>query len=140
MCNKHYVCNVASCPFYRRRVLIVARGIGRFEIKRIVSDKPFVTAMVEEMADGAPATFQQAADISSAAMQVWQCMQQVKDLAGKLYSHAGPIGESHSVCSFRKRNLSSLGFGWLSARVRCHTQVAHVKNSAVLVTWLFMVA
>ena len=84
---------MASCDLSRRRVLIVARAIGRFEIKRIVSDKPFVTAMVEEMADEAPTTFQQAADISSAAMQLWQCMQQVKDLAGKLYSHAGPLGE-----------------------------------------------
>lgn len=81
----NYVC--------RRRILIVARAIGRFEIKRIVSDKPFVTAMVQDMADIPPMTFQQAADISTAATQLWQCMQQVKELAGKLYSHAGPISE-----------------------------------------------
>ena len=73
--------------------MIVARAIGRFEIKRIVTDKPFVAAMVKDMADVPPTTFQQAADISTAATQLWQCMQQVKDLAGKLYSHAGPIGK-----------------------------------------------
>lgn len=78
----------------RQRILIVARAIGRFEIKRIVTDKPFVAAMVQDMADAPPTTFQQAADISTAATQLWQCMQQVKDLAGKLYSHAGPIGET----------------------------------------------
>lgn len=83
----------------RRRVLIVARAIGRFEIKQVVSDKPFVTAMVRDMADMTPETFQQAADISTAATQLWQCMQQVKDLAGKLYNHAGPISESHTMCT-----------------------------------------
>ena len=50
--------------------------------------------MVKEIADEAPQTFNQAAEISSEAMKLWQCMQQVKELAGKLYSHAGPIGES----------------------------------------------
>jgi len=78
----------------RRRILVVARVIGRFETRRIVSDKPFITAMVQDVADEPPQTFQQAADISAAAMRLWQCMQQVKELAGKLYSHVGPIGES----------------------------------------------
>lgn len=82
----------------RRRILIVARAIGRFEIKRIVTDKPFVAATVKDMADMPPTTFQQAADTSTAATQLWQCMQQVKDLAGKLYSHAGPISE---LCTMR---------------------------------------
>ncbi|DBB05744.1 TPA: hypothetical protein ACH3X1_012343 [Trebouxia sp. C0004] len=78
----------------RRRILVVARVIGRFETRRIISDKPFITAMVQDIADEPPQTFQQAADISAAAMRLWQCMQQVKELAGKLYSHVGPIGES----------------------------------------------
>ena len=82
-----------DCLKRRRRILVVARAVGRFEIKRIISDKPFVTAMVQDIADEPPSTFQQAADISTAAMLLWECMQQVKDLAGKLYSHAGPIGE-----------------------------------------------
>lgn len=73
--------------------MIVARAIGRFEIKQVINDKPFVTAMVQDLADVTPETFQQAADISNTAMQLWLCMQQVKDLAGKLYSHAGPISE-----------------------------------------------
>ncbi|KAL3152518.1 hypothetical protein ABBQ32_001551 [Trebouxia sp. C0010 RCD-2024] len=77
----------------RRRILIVARAIGRFEIKQVINDKPFVTAMVQDLADVTPETFQQAADISNTAMQLWLCMQQVKDLAGKLYSHAGPISD-----------------------------------------------
>lgn len=78
----------------RRRILVVARVIGRFETRRIISDKPFITAMVQDIADEPPQTFQQAADISAAAMRLWQCMQQVKELAGKLYSHVGPIGEA----------------------------------------------
>ncbi|KAL0022923.1 hypothetical protein WJX77_008050 [Trebouxia sp. C0004] len=77
----------------RRRILVVARVIGRFETRRIISDKPFITAMVQDIADEPPQTFQQAADISAAAMRLWQCMQQVKELAGKLYSHVGPIGD-----------------------------------------------
>ena len=80
----------------RRRILVVARVIGRFETRRIISDKPFITAMVRDIVDEPPQTFQQAADISAAAMRLWQCMQQVKELAGKLYSHVGPIGESSS--------------------------------------------
>ncbi len=82
-----------SCMVCRRRILIIARAIGRFEIKHILNDKPFITAMVQDTADTPPQTFQQAADISTASMKLWQCMQQVKELAGKLYSHAGPIGE-----------------------------------------------
>ena len=77
----------------RRRILIVARVIGRFETKQVVSDKPFITAMVQDVADQPPQTFQQAADISAAALKLWQCMQQVKELAVKLYSHIGLIGE-----------------------------------------------
>ena len=91
--TSHVISDASDCAC-RQRILIVARAIGRFEIKRIVTDKPFVAAMVQDMADVPPTTFQQAADISTSATQLWQCMQQVKDLAGKLYSHAGPIGET----------------------------------------------
>lgn len=50
--------------------------------------------MVQDVADTLPCTFQQAAEISNASMKLWQCMQQVTELAGKLYSHAGPFGEA----------------------------------------------
>ena len=63
----------------------------------MINDKPFITAMVQDYADTPPATFQDAADISKAALQLWQCMQQVQELAGKLYSHAGPIGKAFLI-------------------------------------------
>ena len=78
----------------RRRILVIARAVGRFETKHMINDKPFITAMVQDYADTPPSTFQDAADMSKAALQLWQCMQQVQELAGKLYSHAGPIGKT----------------------------------------------
>ena len=76
----------------RRRIVIVGRAIGRFEIKSIFQDKPFTLAAVETVQDEQPQSFQQAAQTSTAAMQLWQCMQQVSHLAGKLYEHTGPLG------------------------------------------------
>lgn len=120
--------------------MIVARAIGRFEIKHIVTDKPFVAAMVKDMADVPPTTFQQAADISTAATQLWQCMQQVKDLAGKLYSHAGPIGEfctmhivfTLSMCMAQhKEAVNTIAF---SLDARCfpmHISFLHLQYNAM---------
>lgn len=91
------VLDIKQCTYLagiicRRRIVVVARAIGRFEIKSIFQDKPFMLANIETIQDEVPQTFQQAATTSMAAMQLWQCMQQVSDLAGKLYEHAGPLG------------------------------------------------
>lgn len=72
---------------------MVGRAIGRFEINSILQDKPFTLAEVQELDDQQATTFQQAASVSTAAMQLWRCMQQVKDLAGKLYEQSGPLGK-----------------------------------------------
>lgn len=77
---------------FRRRIVVVARAIGRFEIRQILQDKPFTIASVKTIQDEQPQTFQHAATTSTAAMQLWQCMQQVSDLASKLYEHTGPLG------------------------------------------------
>ena len=87
-------CDVMPLYDCRQRILVIARAVGRFETKHMINDKPFITAMVQEYADTPPGAFQDAADISKAALQLWQCMQQVQELAGKLYSHAGPIGKT----------------------------------------------
>lgn len=84
------------CTVCRRRIVVVARAIGRFEIQHIYQDKPFMLANVQTLHDAQPQTFQQAATTSTAAMQLWQCMQQVSDLASKLYEHAGPLGTAMS--------------------------------------------
>ena len=53
----------------------------------MIHDKPFYS-------DEPPRSFQEAADISVAAMKLWQYMQQVTQLVEKLYGHTGLRGEA----------------------------------------------
>ncbi|KAK9808745.1 hypothetical protein WJX72_002947 [[Myrmecia] bisecta] len=86
----------------RGRIFVSSRATGRFRVVRLLQDKPFVLALVEPYNDEAPADVAAAARLAALERRLWQCMQDVRALAGKLYSHAGPLGDEVFTTEVRR--------------------------------------
>eukprot|EP00898_Chlorokybus_atmophyticus_P009116 jgi/Chlat1/9205/Chrsp97S08407 len=76
-----------------KRILIDSVAVGRYRLRRIVSDKPFITAIVEDYCDTEPQSISEHAEHAMAEARVWSCMQDVQQLAEKLYGHLGPLSD-----------------------------------------------
>lgn len=76
----------------RRRLFINARVIGRFETQEVVGDKPFVTVLAKPYRDEAPQDLAAQLQLGALEMRVWQTMQEVRQLASKLFANSNKLG------------------------------------------------
>ncbi|GBG88290.1 hypothetical protein CBR_g46856 [Chara braunii] len=81
--------------FYRvpqnGRILVNALAVCRFRVKAVIFDKPFITAEVVPTYDTDGDGLAEMAETAVVERRVWQCMQDVRRLAGKLYGHLGSL-------------------------------------------------
>lgn len=69
----------------RRRLFINARVIGRFQTQRVVSDKPFLAVLAAQYGDQGPQEVAEQLQLAALEQRVWDIMQDIKGLAGKLF-------------------------------------------------------
>ncbi|KAL4433228.1 hypothetical protein ABPG77_003276 [Micractinium sp. CCAP 211/92] len=76
----------------QRRLFINARVVGRFETQQVVSDKPFVTVLARAYRDEPPQDLAAQLQLGALEMRVWQAMQEVRQLASKLFANSEKLG------------------------------------------------
>ncbi|KAL4448385.1 hypothetical protein ABPG75_005604 [Micractinium tetrahymenae] len=91
----------------RRRLFINARVVGRFETRQVVSDKPFVTVLATSYQDHAPQELAAQLQLGAQEMRVWQTMQEVRQLASKLFANSEKLG--NEIFSLEVRRWSPDG-------------------------------
>lgn len=70
----------------RQRIFISARAIGRFQTKKIINDKPFVTIEGVNYRDERIPGLDNEAQLAAIEGRLWQNMLEVRELARKLFT------------------------------------------------------
>ncbi|PSC70354.1 serine threonine kinase isoform A [Micractinium conductrix] len=89
----------------RRRLFINARVVGRFQTEQLASDKPVVTVLAKHYGDHSPADLAGELQLGASEMRVWQTMQDVRQLASKLFVQ-GKEQLGHEIFSLEVRRWS----------------------------------
>ncbi|KAL4857698.1 hypothetical protein ACK3TF_002126 [Chlorella vulgaris] len=88
----------------RRRLFINARVVGRFSTRHVVSDKPFVAVQAVEHKDERPAELTEQLLAAAQEQRVWETMQEIKELAAKLFVRGQKLG--NDIFSLEARRWS----------------------------------